>query len=153
MLVLLSMNWIIQLIFLQVQDIVVGNKNFTDVTKPSEIVQLLLNDDQLANIDNSNASSAPSKKAGKRAVGTSEESSDAMRDLWNEEGDDFFGHSTNNNGATAPPEGGEEEEGTATPAKGKKRKAAARPRKTTGKGNKKRQDTGTGDVTPVVDAE
>lgn len=133
----------------------VGNKNFTDVTKPSEIVQLLLNDDQLANIDNSNASSAPSKKAGKRTVGALE-GSDAMRDLWNEEGDDFFGHSTNNSGAIAPPEGGEEEEATVTPAKGKKRKATAgaRPRKAAGKGNnKKRQDTGTGDVTPIVDAE
>jgi chromatin-remodeling ATPase INO80 len=145
----------IPLIFLQVQDIVVGNKNFTDVTKPSEIVQLLLNDDQLANIDSSNPSSAPSKKAGKRAVGAADGPSDTMRDLWNEEGDDFFGHSMTNAGATAAPEGGEEEEGAATPAKGKKRKAAAtaRPRKTTGKGNKKRQDTGTGDVTPVVDAE
>jgi len=146
----------IQLTFLQVQDIVVGNKNFTDVTKPSEIVQLLLNDDQLANIDSSNTSSAPSKKAGKRTVGASEGSSDAMRDLWNEEGDDFFGHSTNNSGAIAPPEGGEEEEATVTPAKGKKRKATAgaRPRKAAGKGNnKKRQDTGTGDVTPIVDAE
>jgi len=144
----------IQLIFFQVQDIVVGNKNFTDVTKPSEIVQLLLNDDQLANIDNSKPSSAPSKKAGKRAVGASEGSSDAMRDLWNEEGDDFFGHSTNNSGTIAPPEGDEEEEGATTPAKGKKRKAAVtRPRKTVGKGNKKRQDTGASDVIPVVDAE
>ncbi|KAG1755152.1 SNF2 family N-terminal domain-containing protein, partial [Suillus paluster] len=139
-----------------VQDIVVGNKNFTDVTKPSEIVQLLLNDDQLANLDSSNTSSSSSKKTGKRAVGASEGSSgDAMRDLWNEEGDDFFGHSTNNSGAAAPPEGGEEEEGTAAPAKGKKRKAgaSARPRKTTGKGSRKRQDAGKGDATPVVDAE
>lgn len=139
------------------QDIVVGNKNFTDVTKPSEIVQLLLNDDQLANLDssNANASGSSSKKAGKRAVGVSEvPSGDTMRDLWNEEGDDFFGHSSNNNGAAAPPEGVEEEEGAATPAKGKKRKAgaAARPRKTTGKGSRKK-DPGTGDVTPAVDAE
>lgn len=141
--------------FFQVQDIVVGNKNFTDVTKPSEIVQLLLNDDQLANLDSSNTSGPSSKKAGKRAVGVSEgPSGDTMRDLWNEEGDDFFGHSSNNNGAAPPPEGGEEEEGTAAPAKGKKRKggAAARPRKTTGKGSRKK-DPGTGDVTPAVDAE
>lgn len=138
-----------------VQDIVVGNKNFTDVTKPSEIVQLLLNDDQLANLDSSNTSGPSSKKAGKRAVGVSEgPSGDTMRDLWNEEGDDFFGHSSNNSGAAPPPEGGEEEEGTAVPAKGKKRKggAAARPRKTTGKGSRKK-DPGTGDVTPAVDAE
>lgn len=138
-----------------VQDIVVGNKNFTDVTKPSEIVQLLLNDDQLANLDSSNPSGSSSRKGGKQAVGVSEgPSGDTMRDLWNEEGDDFFGHSNNNNSAVAPPEGGEEEEGTAAPAKGKKRKAgaAARSRKTTGKGSRKK-DTGMGDVTPVVDAE
>ncbi|KAG1843860.1 SNF2 family N-terminal domain-containing protein [Suillus tomentosus] len=138
-----------------VQDIVVGNKNFTDATKPSEIVQLLLNDDQLANLDSSNTSGPSSKKAGKRAVGVSEgPSGDTMRDLWNEEGDDFFGHSSNNSGAAPPPEGREEEEGTAAPAKGKKRKggAAARPRKTTGKGSREK-DPGTGDVTPAVDAE
>jgi DNA helicase INO80 len=137
-----------------VQDIVVGNKNFTDVTKPSEIVQLLLNDDQLANLDSSNTSGSSSKKTGKQVVGVSEGSSgDTMRDLWNEEGDDFFGHSSNNNVVAAPPEGVEEEEGTTAPAKGKKRKAgAARPRKTTGKGSRKK-DPGTGDVTPAVDAE
>ncbi|KAG0708995.1 SNF2 family DNA-dependent ATPase [Suillus ampliporus] len=140
-----------------VQDIVVGNKNFTDATKPSEIVQLLLNDDQLANLDSSNPTNPSSKKAGKRAVGAPDpgSSGDAMRDLWNEEGDDFFGHSTNNNGAAAPPEGVEEEEGTTAPAKGKKRKvgSSARPRKTTGKGSRKKQDAGMGDVIPVVDAE
>ncbi|KAG1854090.1 P-loop containing nucleoside triphosphate hydrolase protein [Suillus tomentosus] len=138
-----------------VQDIVVGNKNFTDATKPSEIVQLLLNDDQLANLDSSNTSGPSSKKAGKRAVGVSEgPSGNTMRDLWNEEGNDFFGHSSNNSGAAPPPEGGEEEEGTAAPAKGKKRKggAAARPQKTTRKGSREK-DPGTGDVTPAVDAE
>jgi len=70
---------------LQVQDIVVGNKNFTDVTKPSEIVQLLLNDEQLANLETSN-----------RLTGTRKDKSTAdqapVQDLWNEEGDDFFGH-------------------------------------------------------------
>jgi hypothetical protein len=66
--------------FFQVQDIVVGNKNFTDVTKPSEIVQLLLNDDQLANLDSSNTSGSSSKKTGKQVVGVSEGSSgDTMR--------------------------------------------------------------------------
>ncbi len=36
----------------QVQDIVVGNKQFTEVAKPKEIVSLLLNDDELANLEN-----------------------------------------------------------------------------------------------------
>ncbi|KAF7303328.1 SNF2 family helicase ATPase [Mycena kentingensis (nom. inval.)] len=74
-----------------VQDIVVGNKTFTDVAKPSEIMQLLLNDEQLANLDAS-------------AAGSNEKSTSAgapARDLWNEEeGDDFFGHA-GTNGATA----------------------------------------------------
>ena len=39
------------LIVFQVQDIVVGNKQFTDVAKPNEIVSLLLNDDELALIE------------------------------------------------------------------------------------------------------
>ena len=72
------------------QDIVVGNKNFTDVTKPSEIVQLLLNDDQLTNLDTNTASSE--KKNGKRLVGSTDPTGTPMRDLWNEEGDEFFGH-------------------------------------------------------------
>jgi len=71
-----------------VQDLVVGNKSFTDVTKPSEIVQLLLTDDQLANLD---ASGSTSKASGQTA--SSQAGAGPMRDLWNEEGDDFFGHS------------------------------------------------------------
>ncbi|KAH9946815.1 P-loop containing nucleoside triphosphate hydrolase protein [Amylocystis lapponica] len=70
-----------------VQDIVVGNKNFTDVTKPSEIVQLLLNADQLVDVNNhgdTSAGKAPPDQANDAA----------MRDLWNEEGDEFFGQST-----------------------------------------------------------
>ena len=73
------------------QDIVVGNKNFTDVTKPKEIVQLLLNEDQLANLPTkSTAAPGPSKK-GKQPAG--QDALDVGRDLWNEEGDDFFGSS------------------------------------------------------------
>ena len=76
----------------QVQDIVVGNKNFTDVTKPSEIVQLLLNEDQLADLDSNNANLT--KRNGKRAAGSNDPTgtNTPMRDLWNEEGDEFFGH-------------------------------------------------------------
>ena len=66
------------------QDIVVGNKTFTDVAKPNEIVQLLLNEDQLANLEVNGGGS--SKAAGKRPAGA-----DASIDLWNEEGDEFFG--------------------------------------------------------------
>jgi len=79
-----------------VQDIVVGNKNFTDVTKPSEIVQLLLNDEQLASLESSN------RLPGNRKDNPGDEKQDdqtAVRDLWNEEGDDFFGHT-----ATVPAE-------------------------------------------------
>lgn len=79
-----------------VQDIVVGNKNFTDVTKPSEIVQLLLNDEQLASLQSSNqlAASEQAKSTGERLS-----QQEPMQDLWNEEGDDFFGHT-----ASAPAE-------------------------------------------------
>ena len=71
----------------KVQDIVVGNKNITDVTKPSEIVQLLLNEDQLANLD-SNASANSAKFNGKKPADGADTS---FRDLWNEDGDEFFG--------------------------------------------------------------
>ena len=68
-----------------------GNKNFTDVTKPSEIVQLLLNDEQLASLQSSNRLSTNGQ-----ATSTGEKLSqqEPMQDLWNEEGDDFFGHMT-----------------------------------------------------------
>lgn len=74
---------------LQVQDIVVGNKNFTDVTKPSEIVQLLLNDEQLASLESSNRLLGTRKDKSAEEKRSNQES---VRDLWNEEGDDFFGH-------------------------------------------------------------
>ncbi|GJJ09521.1 hypothetical protein Clacol_003744 [Clathrus columnatus] len=70
-----------------VQDIVVGNKQFTEATKPSEIVSLLLNDEELANLENTGSVDVPtlsSKRLGKQPEGA------AIRDLWNEEGDDFF---------------------------------------------------------------
>lgn len=73
---------------MQVQDIVVGNKNFTDVTKPSEIVQLLLNEDQLASLDGANASV---KGKGKSVPSSTQANGNAVRDLWNDEGDEFFG--------------------------------------------------------------
>ena len=111
----------------QVQDIVVGNKQFTDVTKPNEIVSLLLNDDELANLESQGSSASVSKKAGKKAAtGATDETSQAVRDLWQEEGDDFFGQG----GATAAPnstDGVEEESSTPAPVgttgtRGKKRR-------------------------------
>ena len=75
--------------FLQVQDIVVGNKNFTESNKPSEIVQLLLTPDQLANLDNGTTSTV--KRNGKKPAGQTNVPEGPVRDLWNEEGDDFFG--------------------------------------------------------------
>lgn len=132
----------------------VGNKNFTDVTKPSEIVQLLLNDDQLANLDTSTTTGLSAKKASKRpAVPDGDADGEPVRDLWNDEGDDFFGHSGmigSNGGAT---EVAEDENPTPGPAtsRGKKRKggttSASRGRKT--KNGKKKSGTTTGDVTPA----
>src|SRR5882672_4110215 len=72
----------------QVQDIVVGNKNLTDVTKPSEIVQLLLNDEQLASLDSS--SNLPTTSSGQNE--DQQKQNVQVRDMWNDDGDDFFGH-------------------------------------------------------------
>lgn len=132
----------------QVQDIVVGNKNFTDVTKPSEIVQLLLNEDQLANLDNNNDSSST---VGKSSSESTLVNGSAVRDLWNEEGDEFFGHlgaSQTAPGATAD---NNEDEGTPVPStsRGKKRKGdvagAPRGRKPGPKGSRKKVNMADGD--------
>ncbi|KAG1716542.1 hypothetical protein ID866_594 [Astraeus odoratus] len=137
-----------------VQDIVVGNKNFTDVTKPSEIVQLLLNDDQLAGIDNNNVSGLSSKKSGKRPAGSSETNGDTVRDLWNDEGDDFFGHAVN---SAATVERGIEGDAAPAPTRGKKRKAGAngvsRARKAGGKQSTKKKVEAGNDVGSGMDAE
>lgn len=128
------------------QDIVVGNKNFTDVAKPSEIVQLLLNDEQLANIDNTDGPGLSSKKSGKRpGAGSASTDNDTVRDLWNDEGDDFFGHPATQGNGTA--DKGEEDGTAVAPSRGKKRKGAnssgvPRPRKTGGKATGKRKAEG-----------
>lgn len=103
----------------------VGNKSFTDVTKPSEIMQLLLNDDQLAGFDTSGDLST--KQAGKRAAHSNETTGDQMRDLWNEEGDDFFGHSAPVGGSAAEQVEDDRDTGTPVPST-----SAAKKRKTTG---------------------
>lgn len=100
-------------VLFQVQDIVVGNKNFTDVAKPSEIVQLLLNDEQLASLESSNRLPENPKDNSKK------DGQINTRDLWNEEGDDFFGHTS------ATPADRQNEESipsSAQAARGKRRK-------------------------------
>ncbi|KAF9474476.1 hypothetical protein BDN70DRAFT_884789 [Pholiota conissans] len=101
-----------------VQDIVVGNKNFTDVTKPSEIVHLLLNDEQLASLESSNR--LPGTRNDK-FTGQNGGPQETIRDLWNEEGDDFFGHT-----APTPAErqGDDENVTTSQSTRGKRRKVA-----------------------------
>lgn len=103
----------------QVQDIVVGNKNFTDVTKPSEIVQLLLNDEQLASLESSNTLPGSRNEESSEKQGNQ----NPVRDLWNEEGDDFFGHTT------APLQAERQEDEniaiTSQGARGKRRKLGA----------------------------
>ncbi|KAL4268117.1 Chromatin-remodeling ATPase INO80 [Pleurotus pulmonarius] len=129
-----------------VQDIVVGNKTLTDVAKPREIVQLLLNDEQLASLDQS-APGLSEKQSDKPRQGA-EGSSAAGRDLWNEEGDDFFGHSAPQPSAA---EIADEDASTPVPAattRVKKRRAtgaATRGRKT---GGGRRSGTTTGQATP-----
>jgi DNA helicase INO80 len=114
------------LTFMQVQDIVVGNKNFTEVTKPSEIVQLLLNDEQLASLDNT-SSDLSGKTAGPQPSGSDESHGRPVRDLWNEEGDDFFGHPSSTGLTTVVGETANDEYGTpiSSGARGKKRKTGA----------------------------
>ncbi|TFY83775.1 hypothetical protein EWM64_g245 [Hericium alpestre] len=131
-----------------VQDIVVGNKNFTDVTKPSEIVQLLLNEEQLANLDP--AGKASEKAHGKRPAKVDGE---VVRDLWADEGDEFFGHSNQ------PPAGGADQANDdAMPVppsgRGRKRKAGAtggtRGRRGGGKGaaSQRKSAAANGDANP-----
>jgi chromatin-remodeling ATPase INO80 len=79
-------------------------------------VQLLLNEDQLANLDSGNASS--SKNNGKKPAGPHEADDAVARDLWNEEGDEFFGHSGAGAGAASIQE--LDDEGTPVPSSRKK---------------------------------
>ncbi|KAH7883708.1 SNF2 family N-terminal domain-containing protein [Phlebopus sp. FC_14] len=137
-----------------VQDIVVGNKNFTDVAKPSEIVQLLLNDEQLANIENPSAPGLSSTKSGKQTSTAVNNAGDSIRDFWNDEGDDFFGHTVGEGAANT--DKGEEDEGPSAPRPGKRRKVVAsgtsRPRKAGGKSVAKRRAE-VNDVGSAVDPE
>lgn len=75
-----------------VQDIVVGNKQLMDIAKPSEIVSLLLNDDEIANLGTT--ATFTSTDSGNQ---TSETLPPQTRDLWVDDGDDFFGASSTAN--------------------------------------------------------
>lgn len=114
---------------------VVGNKSFTDLTKPSEIVQLLLNEDQLANLNSGNVDPSHSLSGQPITNGSMHVSGE----LWSEEGDDFFtgavGNATGNT-AGASVDIIEDEAGTGT----KTKKKRAKPRKSRAKQ--------TGDTTP-----
>lgn len=131
-----------------VQDIVVGNKNFTDVTKPSEIVQLLLNDEQLANLDPATAAQGLSGQGDKPIDGLG--STGPGGDLWNEEGDDFFkpnsGAPAGNGTGNTPNE--EETETQVPAARSRKRRPGGSGVK---KGGKKKSVVSTEVPTPASD--
>lgn len=123
-----------------------GNQNFTDVTKPSEIVQLLLNEDQIANLDSNNANSV--KKNGKKPAGLHDTGDAVARELWNEEGDEFFGHSGAGAGGASIQE--IDDEGTPVPSGRKKGRGdgtgARRGRKPGPKPGRKRGGAPTADI-------
>ncbi|KZT44635.1 hypothetical protein SISSUDRAFT_976705 [Sistotremastrum suecicum HHB10207 ss-3] len=151
-----------------VQDIVVGNKQFTDVAKPSEIVSLLLNDDELATLGAQGSSmdrlkasdSSTSDKRGSGRNGKDQTSTSiagpSTRDLWNEEGDDFFGSSaTVPNGSAAILD--EEAPAASTPStRGRKNgtgtgtgaKRGRKPGSGKGVGHRKKPGPVTGDTLP-----
>jgi chromatin-remodeling ATPase INO80 len=137
----------------KVQDIVVGNKSFTDVAKPREIMQLLLNEDQLAaGLDNATTGMSE-KHAGKQPAVSHEES---VPDLWNEEGDDFFGHTTTPLVTVGTPDGEATPDTTGVRSKPRKTGAGGTARVRKGvsgsklaDGSRLKSGTTTGDVTPV----
>lgn len=106
-----------------------GNKNFTDVTKPSEIVQLLLNDEQLATLNNSTSSSMSKN----HMEGTNDQPGGPVQDLWNDDEDNFFGHTSTANAVA--PDVVDADTPIPSSTRGKKRKAgttgATRGRKST----------------------
>ena len=95
-----------------------GNKQFTEATKPIELVSLFLDDEELADLGNASSAVDASvsgarlseKRAGKQSTITDAGGSSGVRDFWNEEGDGFFGQSN-----PAPPSVGMEAEDDMTP--------------------------------------
>ncbi|KAG8905621.1 putative DNA helicase ino80 [Tulasnella sp. 403] len=68
-----------------VSDIVVGNKDFREVAKPTEIVSLLLDDEELKNLDRQTLD------AGARRNGYGKSATISGSNGWELEGDEFFG--------------------------------------------------------------
>ncbi|KAJ1301804.1 hypothetical protein OPQ81_009032 [Rhizoctonia solani] len=68
-----------------VQDIVVGNRHFTEATTAKEIVSLLLDDAQLANLATKGMPDTQAQPSGFSTMMNSN------RDLWADEGDESFG--------------------------------------------------------------
>ncbi|RDX56022.1 hypothetical protein OH76DRAFT_1396366 [Lentinus brumalis] len=99
-----------------VQDIVVGNKTLHEVAKPNDIVQLLLTDDQLTSASLEANRGTSSKAAGKRPAGADT----ALGDIWNEEGDEFFGGQPSGAQAGATNEGDEEGVPVVTSTRGRR---------------------------------
>ncbi|KAG8936475.1 putative DNA helicase ino80 [Tulasnella sp. 418] len=93
-----------------VSDIVVGNKDFREMAKPTEIVSLLLDDEELRNIDRQALDGD-----GKRATNL------ANVGPWDADGDDFFSGT-----ARAPNEDEEEAAGTDQPSPVKQRRGKGR---------------------------
>lgn len=128
------------------QDIVVGNKQFTEATKPSEIVSLLLNDEELATLGSASSvvdasasgSGMSEKRAGKQPVGTETGGSSGVRDFWNEEGDDFFGQSN----PVPPPSVGLDPEDDMTPSPTEIVPAKKKGKATGAKRGRKKKTTG-----------
>lgn len=84
------------------------------MAKPREIVQLLLNDEQLASLDKSGSLAAAESSKGKQPA---KKDNASMGDLWNEEGDDFFGQTVGAN-----EDKGDEDAGTTGTAVQKKKR-------------------------------
>jgi len=69
-----------------VQDIVVGNRQFADGAKTNDIASLLLNDDELATLNvGRDAASIPN---GEQEIKAEQD----VANMWRDEGDDFFGN-------------------------------------------------------------
>jgi chromatin-remodeling ATPase INO80 len=75
---------------MQVQDIVVGSKQFSEGAKTSDIASLLLNDDELAMVNSSRNPGVSTPTNGDEQG----QANSTIRNMWHKEGDDFFGHET-----------------------------------------------------------
>ena len=118
------------------------------MTKPSEIVQLLLNDEQLASLDQSGGLAAATQQAGKgKKAERKDGGNGGMGDFWDEEGDDFFGAGGNAGANASGVAGDKGDDEAATPTvpvkKQRKSKATGAPR---GRKPKKKDATGPHEV-------